>query len=72
MKEQKTQVVGSKNGKAEWNWHTFVFEDVSLEEMRERSLELTIWDYDKLTSNHFLGGVRLGTGNGTTCCGSFS
>jgi synaptotagmin-like protein len=38
-----------------------VFDDVTVEHLKEKSLELTIWDYDKLTSNDFLGGVRLNT-----------
>ena len=35
-----------------------------LEELNERSLELTIWDHDKLSTNDFLGGVRLNLGMG--------
>ena len=31
-------------------------------ELQERCLELTIWDYEKLASNDFLGGVRLNLG----------
>lgn len=46
-----------------WN-HTFVFEDISLDDLKERSLELTIWDHDRFTSNDFLGGVRLNVGTG--------
>ena len=37
---------------------------VSWEDMRERCLELTIWDHDRFSSNEFLGGVRLGLGTG--------
>lgn len=43
-----------------------VFEDVTAENLREKSLELTIWDHDKLSSNDFLGGVRLNLGTGIT------
>jgi hypothetical protein len=32
-----------------------VFDDVTVENLKEKSLELTIWDYDKLSSNDFLG-----------------
>lgn len=46
-----------------WN-HTFSYQNVSLEELSERSLELTIWDHDRLSSNEFLGGVRLNLGTG--------
>lgn len=46
-----------------WN-HTFVYEDVSLQELSDRALELTIWDHDRLASNEFLGGVRFSLGTG--------
>jgi hypothetical protein len=39
--------------------------DVTVENLKEKSLELTIWDYDKLSSNDFLGGVRLNLGTGS-------
>ncbi|GFT51355.1 synaptotagmin-like protein 4 [Nephila pilipes] len=60
--KQKTPVF-KKSCNPKWN-HTFVYEDVSLEDLKERCLELTIWDYDKITSNDFLGGVRLCLGTG--------
>ncbi|CAH1799960.1 unnamed protein product [Owenia fusiformis] len=60
--KMKTPVV-KKNCNPVWN-HTFVFEDVPLADLKERSLELTIWDYDRLSSNDFLGGVRLNLGTG--------
>ncbi|CAG2118135.1 unnamed protein product, partial [Medioppia subpectinata] len=60
--KQKTPVV-KKTCNPKWN-HTFVFEDLSVQDLRHRCLELTIWDYDKITSNDFLGGVRLGMGSG--------
>ncbi|XP_048236631.1 synaptotagmin-like protein 2 isoform X3 [Haliotis rufescens] len=60
--KQKSAVV-KRNCNPTWN-HVFLFEDVSLEEMKDRSLELTVWDYDKITSNDFLGGVRLNIGTG--------
>ncbi|XP_077541591.1 uncharacterized protein LOC144153757 isoform X3 [Haemaphysalis longicornis] len=60
--KQKTPVV-KKSCNPKWN-HTFVYTDVSLDELKDRCLELTVWDYDKITSNDFLGGVRLGLGTG--------
>ncbi|OQR76706.1 hypothetical protein BIW11_00549 [Tropilaelaps mercedesae] len=60
--KQKTAVVRHSTNPV-WN-HPFVYHDVSLAELRERALELTIWDYDKITSNDFLGGVRLSLGTG--------
>lgn len=46
-----------------WNY-TFAYDDVSLNELSERALELTIWDHDRLASNEFLGGVRFSLGTG--------
>ncbi|KFM63564.1 Synaptotagmin-like protein 5, partial [Stegodyphus mimosarum] len=60
--KQKTPVF-KKSCNPKWN-HTFIYDEVSLEDLRERCLELTIWDYDKITSNDFLGGVRLCLGTG--------
>lgn len=64
--KQKTPVV-RKTVNPVWNY-TFVYEDVTLQELAERCLELTVWDHDRLASNEFLGGVRfsLGTGKRTT------
>lgn len=61
--KQKTPVA-KRTVNPSWNY-TFVYDDVSLNELSERALELTIWDHDRLASNEFLGGVRfsLGTGN---------
>ncbi|KAL1139730.1 hypothetical protein AAG570_006708, partial [Ranatra chinensis] len=60
--KQKAPVVRRTCNPA-WN-HTFTYNNVSLPELSERSLELTIWDHDRLASNEFLGGVRLNLGSG--------
>ncbi|XP_029463260.1 synaptotagmin-like protein 4 [Rhinatrema bivittatum] len=44
--------------------HTFVYNGVKPEELHHVCLELTVWDREPLASNDFLGGVRLGVGNG--------
>ncbi|XP_044885704.1 synaptotagmin-like protein 4 isoform X2 [Mauremys mutica] len=44
--------------------HTFVYNGVSPEDLQHICLELTVWDREPLSSNDFLGGVRLGVGNG--------
>lgn len=44
--------------------HTIIYEDVSLQELSDRALELTVWDHDRLSSNEFLGGVRFSLGTG--------
>lgn len=46
-----------------WNY-TFIYDDVTLQELAERCLELTVWDHDRLASNEFLGGVRFSLGTG--------
>lgn len=61
--KQKTPVV-KRSVNPVWNY-TFAYDDVSLNELSERALELTIWDHDRLASNEFLGGVRFSLGTGT-------
>ncbi|XP_037891596.1 uncharacterized protein LOC119638719 isoform X3 [Glossina fuscipes] len=60
--KQKTPVVKRSNNPS-WTY-TFIYEDVSLEDLSERALELTVWDHDRLASNEFLGGVRFSLGTG--------
>ncbi|XP_021106120.1 synaptotagmin-like protein 4 isoform X2 [Heterocephalus glaber] len=43
--------------------HTFVYSGMRLEDLQHMCLELTVWDREPLTSNDFLGGVRLGVGS---------
>lgn len=61
--KQKTGVVRRSGGSPVWN-HTFIYKDVSLQELAERGLELTVWDHDRIASNEFLGGVRFNLGTG--------
>ncbi|XP_020712953.1 uncharacterized protein LOC101458910 isoform X6 [Ceratitis capitata] len=60
--KQKTPVV-KRSLHPTWNY-TFIYEDVSLDDLSERALELTVWDHDRLASNEFLGGVRFSMGTG--------
>ncbi|XP_030238161.1 synaptotagmin-like protein 4 isoform X6 [Drosophila navojoa] len=60
--KQKTPVV-KRTLHPSWNY-TFVYEDVSLKDLSERALELTVWDHDRLASNEFIGGIRFSTGTG--------
>ncbi|XP_077163985.1 synaptotagmin-like protein 4 [Paroedura picta] len=60
--KRKTPVV-KKSLNPHYN-HTFVYNHVTLEELPHICLELTVWDREPLSSNDFLGGVRLGAGNG--------
>ncbi|EDO29765.1 predicted protein, partial [Nematostella vectensis] len=56
--KRKTPTI-RKNLNPQWNF-PFTYDDVTLEELMDRSLELTVWDWDRGASNDFLGGVRLG------------
>ncbi|XP_048400471.1 synaptotagmin-like protein 4 [Stegostoma tigrinum] len=60
--KRKTPVV-KKTLNPHYN-HTFVYSGIKLEDLQHVCLELTIWDREPLSSNDFLGGVRLGAGNG--------
>ena len=46
-----------------WN-NTFIFDDLTHQELRERALELDIWNHDRLATKEFLGGIRLNLGTG--------
>uniref|UniRef100_A0A674D341 Synaptotagmin-like protein 4 n=1 Tax=Salmo trutta TaxID=8032 RepID=A0A674D341_SALTR len=41
--------------------HTFVYKDLTLDQLSKMCLELTVWDREAISSNDFLGGVRLST-----------
>ncbi|KAA0709452.1 Synaptotagmin-like protein 4 [Triplophysa tibetana] len=58
--KRKTQVV-KKTLNPHYD-HTFVFKDLSLEQLKDMCLELTVWDREALSSNDFLGGLRLSLG----------
>ncbi|XP_041252533.1 synaptotagmin-like protein 4 isoform X1 [Onychostruthus taczanowskii] len=60
--KRKTPVV-KKTLNPHYN-HTFVYNGVKAEELQHICLELTVWDREPLSSNDFLGGVRLGVGTG--------
>ncbi|NXI94800.1 SYTL4 protein, partial [Psophia crepitans] len=60
--KRKTPVV-KKTLNPHYN-HTFVYNGISPEDLQHICLELTVWDREPLSSNDFLGGVRLGMGNG--------
>ena len=66
MSKQKT-AVQKKTINPVWN-QSLIYQNLTLEELHSKSLELTIWNHDMLLSNEFLGGVKLslGTGNFTT------
>uniref|UniRef100_H2LL18 Synaptotagmin-like 2b n=1 Tax=Oryzias latipes TaxID=8090 RepID=H2LL18_ORYLA len=45
--------------------HTMVYDGISMADLTEACVELTVWDRDRLASN-LLGGVRLGVGTGSS------
>ncbi|XP_034433912.1 protein piccolo isoform X7 [Hippoglossus hippoglossus] len=42
----------------EWN-QTVIYKNIHLEQLRKKTLEVSVWDYDKCTSNDFLGEVLI-------------
>uniref|UniRef100_A0A672VDJ2 Synaptotagmin-like protein 4 n=1 Tax=Strigops habroptila TaxID=2489341 RepID=A0A672VDJ2_STRHB len=60
--KRKTPVV-KKTLNPHYN-HTFVYNGINPKDLQHICLELTVWDREPLSSNDFLGGVRLGVGNG--------
>ncbi|KAK0148925.1 Synaptotagmin-like protein 4 [Merluccius polli] len=52
--------------------HTFVYKELSLALLRDMCLELTVWDREAMSSNEFMGGVRLSTGTGASTVGKDS
>ncbi|XP_032411054.1 synaptotagmin-like protein 4 isoform X2 [Xiphophorus hellerii] len=65
--KRKTDIV-KKNLNPQYN-STFVYKQLSLEQLREMCLELTVWDREAMLSNEFLGGVRLSSGKGAVKIG---
>ncbi|XP_061768182.1 protein piccolo [Nerophis ophidion] len=42
----------------EWN-QTVIYKNIHLEQLRKKTLEVSVWDYDKCSSNDFLGEVLI-------------
>ncbi|MBN3324868.1 SYTL5 protein, partial [Atractosteus spatula] len=60
--KHKTPVV-KKSVNPQWN-HTFTYSGLKPSDLHDVCLELTVWDKESLSSNIFLGGVRLSIGSG--------
>ncbi|KAG5267993.1 hypothetical protein AALO_G00228240 [Alosa alosa] len=48
----------------EWN-QTVIYKNIHLEQLRKKTLEVSVWDYDKCSSNDFLGEVLIDLSNAT-------
>ncbi|KAK2883035.1 hypothetical protein Q8A73_021968 [Channa argus] len=46
----------------EWN-QTVIYKNIHLEQLRKKTLEVSVWDYDKGSSNDFLGEVLIELSN---------
>ncbi|CAB1313755.1 unnamed protein product [Coregonus sp. 'balchen'] len=46
----------------EWN-QTVIYKNIHLEQLKKKTLEVTVWDYDKSSSNDFLGEVLIDLSN---------
>nr|XP_004665792.2 synaptotagmin-like protein 5 isoform X2 [Jaculus jaculus] len=62
--KHKTVVV-KKSVNPQWN-HIFMFSGLYPNDIKNVCLELTVWDKEAFSSNIFLGGVRLNSGNGVS------
>ncbi|XP_038658079.1 synaptotagmin-like protein 5 isoform X3 [Scyliorhinus canicula] len=62
VSKHKTPIF-KKSVNPQWNY-TFTYSGLHLSDLQNVSLELTVWDKETLSSNVFLGGTRLGHGNG--------
>lgn len=60
--KRKTRLV-KKNLNPHYDY-IFVYKELTLEQLQEMCLELTVWDKESMVSNEFLGGVRLSSGKG--------
>jgi len=60
--KQKTGVC-RKTTSPRWD-QILSWDDLSIEDLADRSLEIGVWDHDRLGHQDFLGGVRLNLGSG--------
>lgn len=60
-KSKRKTPVKKRNLNPRWDYK-FYYDNLSIDDLQHRALELTVWDHDLGTSNDFLGGVRIGLG----------
>ncbi|XP_031408911.1 protein piccolo isoform X2 [Meleagris gallopavo] len=55
--KRRTKYV-QKSLNPEWN-QTVIYKNISTEQLKKKTLEVTVWDYDRFSSNDFLGEVSI-------------
>uniref|UniRef100_A0A4W4F8X1 Protein piccolo n=1 Tax=Electrophorus electricus TaxID=8005 RepID=A0A4W4F8X1_ELEEL len=59
--KRRTKYV-QKTQNPEWN-QTVIYKNIHLEQLKRKTLEVTVWDYDRYSSNDFLGEVLIDLSN---------
>ncbi|KAM9311751.1 protein piccolo [Gastrophryne carolinensis] len=59
--KRRTKYV-QKSLNPEWN-QTVIYKNISMEQIKKKTLEVTVWDYDRFSSNDFLGEVLIDLSN---------
>ncbi|XP_077329505.1 protein piccolo isoform X1 [Lithobates pipiens] len=59
--KRRTKYV-QKSLNPEWN-QTVIYKNISIEQLMKKTLEVTVWDYDRFSSNDFLGEVLIDLSN---------
>uniref|UniRef100_A0A8C3PFD0 Protein piccolo n=1 Tax=Chrysemys picta bellii TaxID=8478 RepID=A0A8C3PFD0_CHRPI len=55
--KRRTKYV-QKSLNPEWN-QTVIYKNISMEQLKKKTLEVTVWDYDRFSSNDFLGEILI-------------
>ncbi|KAM6306850.1 protein piccolo-like [Podargus strigoides] len=55
--KQRTKYV-QKSLNPEWN-QMVIYKNISMDQLKKKTLEVTVWDYDRFSSNDFLGEVLI-------------
>ncbi|XP_068132276.1 protein piccolo isoform X2 [Hyperolius riggenbachi] len=59
--KRRTKYV-QKSLNPEWN-QTVIYKNISMEQLKKKTLEVTVWDYDRFSTNDFLGEVLIDLSN---------
>uniref|UniRef100_A0AAR2L7U3 Protein piccolo n=1 Tax=Pygocentrus nattereri TaxID=42514 RepID=A0AAR2L7U3_PYGNA len=59
--KRRTKYV-QKTQNPEWN-QTVIYKNIHLEQLKRKTLEVTVWDYDRYSTNDFLGEVLIDLSN---------